>query len=70
MVYVSTMLFIRRDIASAKKVMFSSYFYLMIVFLSLYANKRDPQIAAPSGTTAMINVCSKRPGFTTIQILE
>jgi len=27
------------DIPSARKVMFSSYFYLMIVFLSLYADK-------------------------------
>jgi protoheme IX farnesyltransferase len=39
MVYVSVMLFIKMDIAAAKKVMFSSYFYLMIVFLSLYADK-------------------------------
>ena len=39
MVYTSIMLFIRMDVASARKVMFSSYFYLMIVFLSLYANK-------------------------------
>ena len=39
MVYVSVMLFRKMDIAAAKKVMFSSYFYLMIVFLSLYADK-------------------------------
>ena len=39
MVAVSVLLFIRMDIASARRVMFSSYFYLMIVFLSLYANK-------------------------------
>ncbi|MDB5202304.1 MAG: cyoE [Ferruginibacter sp.] len=39
MVYVSVLLFIRMDIAAARKVMFSSYFYLMIVFLSLYADK-------------------------------
>ncbi len=39
MVYLSVLLFIRMDIVSARKVMFSSYFYLMIVFLSLYANK-------------------------------
>ncbi|MBS1496660.1 MAG: protoheme IX farnesyltransferase [Bacteroidetes bacterium] len=39
MVFVSVMLFIKMDIASARKVMFSSYFYLMIVFLSLYADK-------------------------------
>ena len=39
MVYVSVMLFIRMDIPSARKVMFSSYFYLMIVFISLYADK-------------------------------
>jgi protoheme IX farnesyltransferase len=41
MVYLSVLLFIRMDIASARKVMFSSYFYLMIVFLSLYANKNN-----------------------------
>ncbi len=39
MVYTSIMLFLRMDIPSARKVMFSSYFYLMIVFLSLYADK-------------------------------
>ncbi|MEO6668024.1 MAG: heme o synthase [Ferruginibacter sp.] len=39
MVYVSVMLFIRMDIPAARKVMFSSYFYLMLVFLSLYADK-------------------------------
>ncbi|MEO6537765.1 MAG: heme o synthase [Ferruginibacter sp.] len=39
MVYVSVMLFRKMDIPAAKKVMFSSYFYLMIVFLSLYADK-------------------------------
>jgi len=39
MVYVSVMLFIKMDIPAARKVMFSSYFYLMLVFLSLYADK-------------------------------
>ena len=39
MVYVSVMLYVRMDAYSARKVMFSSYFYLMIVFLSLYADK-------------------------------
>ena len=39
MVYVSVMLFLKMDIPAARKVMFSSYFYLMIVFLSLYADK-------------------------------
>jgi protoheme IX farnesyltransferase len=42
MVFISVMLFIKMDIASARKVMFSSYFYLMIVFLSLYADKWTP----------------------------
>ena len=45
MVYVSVLLFIKMDIAAARKVMFSSYFYLMIVFLSLYADKKTPPIA-------------------------
>ena len=35
MVYVSVLLFKNMDIKSAKKVMFSSYFYLMIVLLAL-----------------------------------
>jgi protoheme IX farnesyltransferase len=39
MVYVSFMLFRKMDIPAARKVMFSSYFYLMIVFLSLWADK-------------------------------
>ncbi len=39
MVYTSVVLFIKMDVLSARRVMFSSYFYLMIVFLSLYANK-------------------------------
>lgn len=39
MVYVSAKLYINMTVASARKVMFSSYFYLMIVFLSLYADK-------------------------------
>ncbi len=39
MLYLSVMLFIKMDVGSARKVMFGSYFYLMIVFLSLYADK-------------------------------
>jgi protoheme IX farnesyltransferase len=39
MVYTSVMLLIKMDKGSARKVMFSSYFYLMIVFLSLWADK-------------------------------
>ena len=39
MVYLSIMLYIKMDVGSARKVMFGSYFYLMIVFLSLYADK-------------------------------
>ena len=35
MVYVSVLLFVRMDIKSARRVMFSSYFYLMIVLLAL-----------------------------------
>ena len=40
MVYVSVLLFIKMDAASARKVMFSSYFYLMIVLLALFATDR------------------------------
>jgi protoheme IX farnesyltransferase len=36
MVYVSVLLFKKMDIKSARKVMFSSYFYLMIVLLALF----------------------------------
>ncbi len=39
MVYVSVLLFKRMDAASARRVMFSSYFYLMIVLLALFANR-------------------------------
>ncbi len=44
MVYLSVRLFINMDIGSARKVMFGSYFYLMIVFLSLYANKQNKNV--------------------------
>lgn len=39
MVYMSVLLYLRMDVGSARKVMFSAYFYLMIVLLSLYADK-------------------------------
>jgi heme o synthase len=39
MVYVSVLLFIRMDAKSARRVMFSSYFYLMIVLLALFADR-------------------------------
>ena len=39
MVLVSINLFIKMDVKSARWVMFSSYFYLMIVLISLYADK-------------------------------
>lgn len=39
MVFLCIRLYIRMDVPSARKVMFGSYFYLMIVFLSLYADK-------------------------------
>jgi len=39
MVLLSIRLLIKMDAASARKVMFGSYFYLMIVLLSLWADK-------------------------------
>ena len=39
MVYVSVLLLIKMDAASARRVMFSSYFYLMIVLLAMFANR-------------------------------
>jgi heme o synthase len=39
MVYTSIMLFLKMDKPAARKVMFSSYFYLMVVFLALWADK-------------------------------
>jgi protoheme IX farnesyltransferase len=39
MVYVSINLVIKMNVAAARKVMFSSYFYLMIVFLGLLLDK-------------------------------
>ncbi len=48
MVLLCVRLLIKMDIASAKKVMFGSYFYLMIVFVSLYADKwRAPVTSKP-----------------------
>jgi protoheme IX farnesyltransferase len=39
MVLMSVRLLVKMDVAAARKLMFSSYFYLMIVLLSLYADK-------------------------------
>jgi protoheme IX farnesyltransferase len=39
MVYMSVGLYVKMNVGSARKVMFSSYFYLMIVLLSLLADK-------------------------------
>jgi protoheme IX farnesyltransferase len=39
MVFVSVILFYKMDVAAARRVMFSSYFYLMIVLLALLFNK-------------------------------
>lgn len=39
MVYISVMLVMKMNVAAARKVMFSSYFYLMIVFLALLFDK-------------------------------
>ncbi len=39
MVYLSIRLYMQMNVSSARQVMFGSYFYLMIVFLSLYADK-------------------------------
>jgi heme o synthase len=39
MVYVSVLLFKNMDAGSARRVMFSSYFYLMIVLLAMFANR-------------------------------
>jgi protoheme IX farnesyltransferase len=39
MVLLSVKLYLKMDVNSAKKVMFGSYFYLIIVLLSLYADK-------------------------------
>ncbi|MEQ1552603.1 MAG: heme o synthase [Ferruginibacter sp.] len=39
MVYTSIMLYIKMDKSAARKVMFSSYFYLMVVLLALWADK-------------------------------
>lgn len=39
MVYLSVMLYVKGTAKSARMVMFGSYFYLMVVLLSLYADK-------------------------------
>lgn len=46
MVYVSVLLFIKMDVKYARYVMFSSYFYLMIVLLALYMDRVMPVIGA------------------------
>lgn len=43
MVALSLRLLVRMDVRSARMVMFGSYFYLMIVLLSLYANRNLPE---------------------------
>jgi protoheme IX farnesyltransferase len=42
MVAVSIKLFLKMDVKSARMVMFSSYFYLMIVLLALFADRIMP----------------------------
>lgn len=59
MVFVSIRLFIKMDVGAARKVMFSSYFYLMIVFLSLYANKRKPENAGTAAINKEMSVVGK-----------
>lgn len=44
MVYVSVLLFIKMDVKYARYVMFSSYFYLMIVLLALYMDRVMPVV--------------------------
>ncbi|MBC7887945.1 MAG: protoheme IX farnesyltransferase, partial [Ferruginibacter sp.] len=39
MIVLSVRLFVKMDVASARRVMFSSYFYLAIVFIALWADK-------------------------------
>ncbi len=39
MIFLSVRLYFKMDIASAKRVMFSSYFYLAVVFIALLADK-------------------------------
>jgi len=53
MVALSIILFIRMDLASARRVMFGSYFYLMIVFLSLYANKYRTEVPTEQLTSVV-----------------
>jgi protoheme IX farnesyltransferase len=39
MIGLSIRLYVRMDAASARRVMFSSYFYLAVVFIALLADK-------------------------------
>ncbi len=45
MIVLSVRLFIKMDVASARRVMFSSYFYLAIVFIALLADKVHTPVA-------------------------
>ncbi len=42
MLFLSLLLFIKMNVSAARRVMFGSYFYLMIVFLSLLFDKAGP----------------------------
>lgn len=55
MVYLSIQLLRKMDVGAAKKVMFGSYFYLMIVFVSLYANKSNFRDTKVNMTEVAIN---------------
>jgi heme o synthase len=56
MVYVSIKLFLKMDLKSARGVMFSSYFYLMIVLLALFVNRKPPSMQQAEPATAMIAI--------------
>jgi heme o synthase len=56
MVYVSLVLYRKMDVSSARKVMFSSYFYLMIVFLSLYADRNRVETNARELSGAVLKI--------------
>jgi protoheme IX farnesyltransferase len=62
MVGVSVRLFIRMDVASARQVMFSSYFYLMVVLLALFMDRtpRTSEMRSADAGTPIKILITKR----------
>ncbi len=72
MVYLSIKLYKHMDVKRARMVMFGSYFYLMIVFLSLYAdkNKMRSDVVNVQGSDTTMMIAVQKPGQKNIPVLQ